>query len=51
MFMERGHCPTCNTEARALKGEQKLFQCGACKTVFSEFGFVQVGGEVEVNLA
>ncbi len=51
MFMENGHCPTCNTEARIKEKNPKLFQCGTCKTVFSEFGFVQVGGEVEVNLA
>lgn len=51
MFMEKGHCPTCNTESRTVQKNPKLFECEKCRTVFSEFGFVQVGQEVEVNLA
>ena len=49
MFKNPNKCPWCATDGKKWKTNPDIFKCPACNAVFSEFGLVNNGQNVEMS--
>jgi tRNA(Ile2) C34 agmatinyltransferase TiaS len=40
MIAKLDNCPVCGTKGKSWNGEQSVFECPHCSSVFSKFGIV-----------